>query len=259
MDVIRDQNEKVIHEAQFKHNCRLAWGLKKLEDLSSGDRRFAEEAREAFIKVAGETGNSQDFNEQVTRAHLVLRSYDLGSALETARGEFASVIAAFKTIAEAKKGPVEELGGLIAAQSVVSRYEIYDIVEDAARKSAMRMGTVGLAFSGGGIRSATFNLGFLQGAGGVGLLKRFDYLSTVSGGGYIGAWFAAWVLREGGGATATMTLKHVSQCRQERTSQATRKRPDAAQTTKPRVPGREGRSAAGVSARHQSADGAGHD
>ena len=62
----------------------------------------------------------------------------------------------------------------------------------------MRMGTVGLAFSGGGIRSATFNLGFLQGAAALGLLKQFDYLSTVSGGGYIGTWFAAWVLREGG-------------------------------------------------------------
>ena len=62
----------------------------------------------------------------------------------------------------------------------------------------MRMETVGLAFSGGGIRSATFNLGFLQGIASLHLLKRFDYLSTVSGGGYIGAWFAAWVRREGG-------------------------------------------------------------
>ena len=54
-----------------------------------------------------------------------------------------------------------------------------------------------LAFSGGGIRSATFNLGILQGLAKSDLLPKFDYLSTVSGGGYIGAWFAAWVERDG--------------------------------------------------------------
>ncbi|WP_457599274.1 hypothetical protein [Hydrogenimonas sp.] len=45
----------------------------------------------------------------------------------------------------------------------------------------------GLALSGGGIRSATFNLGLLQSLQRYGILKKVDYLSTVSGGGYIGA------------------------------------------------------------------------
>ena len=48
-------------------------------------------------------------------------------------------------------------------------------------------GLVGLALSGGGIRSATFNLGVLQVFAKRGLLRWFDYLSTVSGGGYIGS------------------------------------------------------------------------
>ncbi len=48
-------------------------------------------------------------------------------------------------------------------------------------------GLVGLALSGGGIRSATFNLGVLQALAGSNILGRVDYLSTVSGGGYIGA------------------------------------------------------------------------
>lgn len=56
---------------------------------------------------------------------------------------------------------------------------------------------VGLAFSGGGIRSATFNLGVLQALADLDLLRRFDYLSTVSGGGYIGSWLAAWIGRRG--------------------------------------------------------------
>ncbi len=63
-----------------------------------------------------------------------------------------------------------------------------------ARRSA-------LCFSGGGIRSATFGLGVLQGLAQrsrttpnqpPGLLGEFNYLSTVSGGGYLGSWFSAW-------------------------------------------------------------------
>lgn len=54
---------------------------------------------------------------------------------------------------------------------------------------------VGLAFSGGGIRSATFNLGVLQGLAKLRLLPVFDYLSTVSGGGYIGGWLCSWIKR----------------------------------------------------------------
>jgi hypothetical protein len=52
-----------------------------------------------------------------------------------------------------------------------------------------------LCISGGGIRSATFALGVLQGLARCGLLGKFHYLSTVSGGGYIGGWLAAWILR----------------------------------------------------------------
>jgi hypothetical protein len=66
---------------------------------------------------------------------------------------------------------------------------------DAVIGEAHKMGLVGLAFSGGGIRSATFNLGILQGLGEYGKLHFFDFLSTVSGGGYIGSWLEAWVWR----------------------------------------------------------------
>lgn len=54
---------------------------------------------------------------------------------------------------------------------------------------------IGVALSGGGIRSATFNLGVLQGLQEFDLLRHVDYLSTVSGGGYIGSWLAANVKR----------------------------------------------------------------
>jgi len=51
----------------------------------------------------------------------------------------------------------------------------------------------GLCFSGGGIRSATFCLGVLQALADFGNLGKFDYLSTVSGGGYIHEWLASWI------------------------------------------------------------------
>ncbi len=60
------------------------------------------------------------------------------------------------------------------------------------RKGAKRTDLAGLALSGGGIRSATFALGVMQALAKAGVLARMDYLSTVSGGGYIGSaltWF----------------------------------------------------------------------
>jgi hypothetical protein len=50
-----------------------------------------------------------------------------------------------------------------------------------------------LCLSGGGIRSATFALGVLQALARYGYLQNFTYLSTVSGGGYIGSWLSAWI------------------------------------------------------------------
>jgi hypothetical protein len=46
---------------------------------------------------------------------------------------------------------------------------------------------IGLALSGGGIRSAAFALGVLQSLDNNGVLRRMHYLSSVSGGGYTGA------------------------------------------------------------------------
>jgi len=66
-------------------------------------------------------------------------------------------------------------------------------LEPAENRNDARASLIGLAFSGGGIRSATFNLGILQGLAQLDLLRKFDYLSTVSGGGYIGSWLMAWM------------------------------------------------------------------
>ncbi|AKF24693.1 hypothetical protein YH65_04295 [Sulfurovum lithotrophicum] len=56
-----------------------------------------------------------------------------------------------------------------------------DLIEDAP------FDTFAIALSGGGIRSATFNLGFLKALNDQGIFRHADYLSTVSGGGYLGS------------------------------------------------------------------------
>jgi Patatin-like phospholipase len=82
-------------------------------------------------------------------------------------------------------------------------------------RSLNKLNRAALSLSGGGIRSATFCLGVIQALAAYdlapapaegeekspslpenSLLGRFQYLSTVSGGGYIGSWLSAWRQRE---------------------------------------------------------------
>jgi hypothetical protein len=76
-----------------------------------------------------------------------------------------------------------------------------------------------LCFSGGGIRSASICLGVLQGlarfsvrdpARKPGILHKFNFLSTVSGGGYIGSWLMAWARRHPLGYTGV--VNEISKC-----------------------------------------------
>ena len=72
-------------------------------------------------------------------------------------------------------------------------------------------GQTALCLSGGGIRSAAFCLGVLQGLAQQKLLGQFHYLSTVSGGGYIGSWLTAWIHRadqQQGGASVEDNLAY---------------------------------------------------
>jgi hypothetical protein len=82
-------------------------------------------------------------------------------------------------------------------------------------RSLNKLNRSALSLSGGGIRSATFCLGVIQALAACdvapaqadqgeksasvpenSLLGRFQFLSTVSGGGYIGSWLSAWRQRE---------------------------------------------------------------
>lgn len=82
------------------------------------------------------------------------------------------------------------------ASSVVEKARLAAVIERIHAEQPTRSA---LCLSGGGIRSATFSLGALQGFARCGLLSQFDYLSTVSGGGYSGSWLSAWIINEPAG------------------------------------------------------------
>ena len=73
--------------------------------------------------------------------------------------------------------------------------KIHRIRLDAIYQAIHKKKQTALCLSGGGIRSGTFALGILQGLARHNLLNKFHFLSTVSGGGYIGSWLSAWVHR----------------------------------------------------------------
>ena len=89
--------------------------------------------------------------------------------LVTARGE-SDVPDTFEQVLAAERAEI--------ADSRSRRYEIEDGQVNNDPDTY-----VGLALSGGGIRSATFSLGVLQAMHDLGALRTVDYLSTVSGGG----------------------------------------------------------------------------
>lgn len=81
----------------------------------------------------------------------------------------------------------------------VNRLEQADVLErrrllaGAAEPANQLLDASGLALSGGGIRSATFALGIVEVLQRQGLLRQFDYLSTVSGGGYLGSFLSCYL------------------------------------------------------------------
>ncbi|KAK5582166.1 hypothetical protein RB653_003749 [Dictyostelium firmibasis] len=78
-------------------------------------------------------------------------------------------------------------GTTVTSSTSTSYSTMHNIGYNQKVTPSVSFGLVGLALSGGGIRSATFNLGLLQALSKHKLFKKIDYLSTVSGGGFIGS------------------------------------------------------------------------
>src|SRR5258706_12076592 len=82
--------------------------------------------------------------------------------------------------------------------SALKRAELTALNERRVRSECdPKAPVVGVALSGGGIRSATFCLGLFQTLTRQSLIRRIDFLSTVSGGGYFGSFLGAAFSRTG--------------------------------------------------------------
>jgi len=74
---------------------------------------------------------------------------------------------------------------------------------DNAEPARLPHDSVGLALSGGGVRSATYCLGVLQALAEHGRLRGIDFISSVSGGGYIASFLGRLYTRFSAGARVT--------------------------------------------------------
>lgn len=127
----------------------------------------------------------------------------VGNTFNEMAGNKLTTISIYQHLIDSEDGVMVKKGW-VPYESVVPYGGAEDVVNKELEYVARRRGEdghngdlAGIALSGGGIRSATFALGVLQRLAREGWLKRVDYLSTVSGGGYIGSaltWFLhkAW-------------------------------------------------------------------
>ena len=141
----------------------------------------------------------------------------LRSRMEGAMGnQDASVQPGEASAGEAENGPLSTARVLRHEAEAIHGKELPETMGAAELYRQLHgLNSSALCLSGGGIRSASFALGVIEALAthprqsstpqGIdqdelakkSLLSQFHYLSTVSGGGYIGSWLSAWIAREG--------------------------------------------------------------
>lgn len=129
--------------------------------------------------------------------HLLLSEYERFAAeAQAARTHWDNV----RTSRRARSEQCEEACNALEAAEDRCLTPLHRILHTQKRSA--------LCFSGGGIRSSTFCLGVISALAKYSfgsdpsnqaprLLAGLDYLSTVSGGGYVGSWLSSWITREG--------------------------------------------------------------
>ncbi len=161
-------------------------------------------ARWHKLKLAGRLSNEdtrRDFRQRFLDLQVKLTRF------QTLLGHLAED-ADFKVGSESGLivggAPQFNLGGDIAADAALATLHPAIWVSEKAEiikrretvlqhQNADSSNLIGLAISGGGIRSATFALGVVQYLAERGFLAEVDYLSTVSGGGYVGSFLSSYL------------------------------------------------------------------
>jgi hypothetical protein len=152
------------------------------------------------VKVAADTLNKTDLplalyeilEDELIEAGMVVVREDsfIETGQETDDQKLFDAYVSFRKKVETEYSPLDTWEKKTAVNDKVLP-SLYAVI------LRLKEGRSALCLSGGGIRSATFNLGILQGLARHKLLDKFDYLSTVSGGGFVGGWLTAWIHRRG--------------------------------------------------------------
>jgi hypothetical protein len=184
-----------------RHFDAIAWDV-----LNAQVRPFtAKWHRESERGVLSALDSTDEFRAELTDLQVVLRQFDnlllklyddkipsLPSDLRDDREERIER----EMHSEVRFGISKDYGGLAdATATAVNECELLSIQKRRSHYG-VREGApdaVGLALSGGGIRSATFSLGVLVALAQRNLMPQIDFLSTVSGGGYIGSFLTAFL------------------------------------------------------------------
>jgi len=138
---------------------------------------------------------------------VLRREYEELTGIQNLDGEYRTHADRYATQQREARARIRTGRKDVAAEREHDREEhrFRDILIDRLHQAE----TTALCFSGGGIRSATFGLGVLQefarrsdpqrrAGQRPGILSQVDYLSTVSGGGYLGAWFSSLAYHKSG-------------------------------------------------------------
>jgi Patatin-like phospholipase len=172
----------------------------KTQPICTGDTvkdiyKFIKDAQHSHIakrRAHYEAAYKDWIRDDQVRQHVVDEAVlaDASGEMEGLRNDLQTEFAQKNIPAGEKRDALVESGIIEILKNRASGVD--SIVVDRLAATTLRSA---LCLSGGGIRSATFNLGILQGLARHGLLDKFDYLSTVSGGGFIGGWLSAWKKR----------------------------------------------------------------
>ena len=163
----------------YWHKVKVAGRLSSSDTCHQFRRELAQLQRQLrfFMRLLGHLAEGDDFRpgtESGIESQVDYSQYDLGDAIEF--GVRDSQI------------PISNAVAIDAAEQpeVLARRTTYGL-SDAPTDA------VGLAISGGGIRSATFSLGVVQYLARKGIIKMVDFVSTVSGGGYLGSFMSSYL------------------------------------------------------------------
>jgi hypothetical protein len=175
----------------------LRWVSERMDLTRAALERFALAGAEAEAQRSGE--ETQLRIAVVADLNRLLEGVGgerLADAAEVRRGAERSLTRSLVEEYPERAGAVDPvLLGRLLLEDIFPRalWRIDDLRLAAIYREIHGKHQSALCLSGGGIRSATFALGVVQGLARHGLLDKFHYLSTVSGGGYLGGWLSAWM------------------------------------------------------------------